>query len=288
MFGDKPEKYIGYSYVEIIVDMFGSKRKMESKYFKGPIWKQYRTIVNYINDNYLNTIVIREEGKANNRKIMNFPYVAIEELVANAIVHNNYENRKPIQIYISNSQINIVNYNRPLPPLKIQDLNERTFFNERDTENPEIRDMFKALGIIESFGTGIGEAKRALEENGSPALYYKTFDIMDNVTSVVIPVNEEYMELKNDTKPKKNIGIKSETQEIKQIILDSNYAVSTKRKLIQIFEQIGTEVFGNSKVVEVLGCSEVTATSYIKRMCDELHIIYAVEGSGKGKYVFRQ
>ncbi|MEE1528021.1 MAG: putative DNA binding domain-containing protein [Blautia sp.] len=59
MFGDKPEKYIEYSYVEMIVDMFGTKRKMEAKYFKGPIWKQYHTIVNYINDNYLNTIVVR-------------------------------------------------------------------------------------------------------------------------------------------------------------------------------------------------------------------------------------
>ena len=80
---------------------------------------------------------------------------------------------------------------------------------------------FKALGIIESFGAGIGEAKRALEEKGSPTLYYKTFDITDNVTSVVIPVNEEYMEIKDDTKPKKKIGIESETQEIKQIILNS-------------------------------------------------------------------
>lgn len=144
------------------------------------------------------------------------------------------------------------------------------------------------MGIIESFGTGIGEAKRALEENGSPTLYYKTFDITDNVTSVVIPVNEEYMEIKDDTKPKKKIGIEGETQEIKQIILNSNYSSSTKRKLIQIFEQLGTEILGNSKIVEVLGCSETTATSYIKKMRDELHIIHAVEGSGKGKYVFRQ
>ncbi|HIW42330.1 MAG TPA: hypothetical protein H9743_09395 [Candidatus Mediterraneibacter vanvlietii] len=96
------------------------------------------------------------------------------------------------------------------------------------------------------------------------------------------------MEIKNDTNPRKKLGIESETQEIKQIIRDSHYSSSTKRKLIQIFEQLGTEVFGNSKIVEVLGCSETTATSYIKRMCDELHIIYAVEGSGKGKYVFRQ
>ena len=288
MFGDKPEKYIRYSYVEMIVDMFGTKRKMESKCFKGPIWKQYHAIVNYINDNYLNTIIVRKEGEASNRKIVNFPYVAIEELVANAIVHNNYENGKPIQIYISDRLINIVNYNKPLPPLKIQDLNERTFFNERDTENPEIRDMFKALGIIESFGTGIGEAKRALKENGSPTLYYKTFDITDNVTSVVIPVNEEYLEIKNDANPRKKAGIESETQEIKQIIMDSHCLPRTKHRLIQIYERLGSEVFGNSKIVEVLGCSEPTATSYIKRMCDELHIIHAVEGSGKGKYIFRQ
>ena len=110
--------------------------------------------------------------------------------------------------YISDRQINIVNYNRPLPPLKIQDLNERTFFNERDKEKPEIRDMFKDLGIIESFGTGIGEVKGALDENGSPALYYKTFDITDNVTSVGIPVNEEYMEIKNDTNPRKKLGLR--------------------------------------------------------------------------------
>ena len=83
----------------MIVDMFGTKRKMETKFFKGPIWKQYHTIVNYINDKYLNTIVVREDGEASNRKIVNFPYISIEELVANVIVHNNYENKKSIQIY---------------------------------------------------------------------------------------------------------------------------------------------------------------------------------------------
>lgn len=66
-------------------------------------------------------------------------------------------------------------------------------------------------------------------------------------------------------KPQKKIGIESEIQEIKQIIRDSHYSSSTKRKLIQIFEQFGTEVFGNSKIVEALGCSETTAISYIKR-----------------------
>lgn len=288
MFSETPEKYIPYSYIEIIIDMFGTKRKMESKVFKGPIWKQYNSAINYINDNFLNTVVVREENKPTNRKIQNFPFVAIEELLANAIVHNNYENAKAIQIYISEKLINIVNYNKPLPPLKINDLNERTFFNERDTENPEIRDMFKVLGIIESFGTGIGEAKRSMNENGSPNLYYKIFDSNENVTSVIIPVNKDYTEIRNGTKPKKKLWIDNETKDIKEKIMLSSYNKKTKHNLVQIFEKISLEVFGNSKIVEILKCSEVTATAYIKKLYEELGLIAPVEGQGKGKYKFIQ
>ena len=104
----------------------------------------------------------------------------------------------------------------------------------------------------------------------------------------MIPVNEEYLEIKNGTNPGGKIGIAGETREIKKTIMDSHYSSSTKRNLIQIFEQLGSEMFGNSRIVEILGCSEPTATSYVKRMRDNLHIIHAVEGSGKGKYIFRQ
>ena len=55
---------------------------------------------------------------------------------------------------------------------------------------------------------------------------------------------------------------------------------------MKLYEGIGTEVFGNSRVVEVLGCSEVTATSYLKRMEDEMKVIVPVEGMGKEKYKF--
>ena len=59
-------------------------------------------------------------------------------------------------------------------------------------------------------------------------------------------------------------------------------------KLEICLRQLGSEVFGNSKVVEVLNYSEDTTTSYIKKMYNELHIIQAVEGNGKGKYAFIQ
>ena len=286
MFSDRPEQFISHSYVEVIIDMYGTKRKMESKIFKGPIWKQYQSIMEFINDHFLNVLTIREDNEAENRKVANFPFVTVEELTANAIVHNNFENEKPIQIYISEQQINIVNYNKPLPPIKIRDLNEKSFFNERDTENPEIRDMFKQLGIIESFGTGIGEAKRAMEANRSPELYYKQFDGNDNVTSVVIPVSEEFCQIKKGSKAKKKLWIQSESKDAKEAIRASGYTERVKHNLIKIYEEIGMEVFGNSQVAELLSCSGVTATAYIKKLCETLKLIAPVKGAGKGKYRF--
>ncbi|MBQ8707526.1 MAG: putative DNA binding domain-containing protein [Succinivibrionaceae bacterium] len=286
MFSLQPEVFVPYAYTELIVDMNGTKRRMESKIFRGSIWKQYYSVMDYISANFLNELIIREDGSAENRKIENFTFVAVEELVANAIVHNNYENGRPIQIYVSERQINIVNYNKPLPPVRLADLNERTFFNERDTENPEIRDMFKALGIIESFGTGIGEAKRSMRKNGSPELYYKIFEANDNVTSVVLPVNEEYYGIKTGIKPEKQVLIERETKDFKQRILASNCSEKMKRNILKLASAIGTEIFGNSRVVEILECSEVTATSYLKRMETDLGIIVPVTGMGKGKYRF--
>lgn len=172
--------------------------------------------------------------------------------------------------------------------MKISDLNQRSFFNERDTENPEIRDMFTALGIIESFGTGIGEAKRAMKENGSPDLYYKDFAENYNVTSVVIPVNAEYFEIKNGSKPKSNIGIEYESQAVGQTIRNAKYSNQVIENLMKVYDKVGDEIFGNSKVVEILGCSETTATAYIKILSTELNLIDPVAGHGKGKYTFKK
>ena len=114
---------------------------------------------------------------------------------------------------------------------------------------------------------------------------YKVVIILSD-GSKSIPVNEEYYELKNGTKPKKKVWIESETKDFKQKIIDSGYSKNIKQNILKLYEEIGTEIFGNSRVVEVLGCSEVTATSYLKRMERELKIIVPVVGMGKGKYKF--
>lgn len=80
--------------------------------------------------------------------------------------------------------------------------------------------------------------------------------------------------------------IENETQYFKQKVLKADFSDAIKKNVIRLREVIGTEVFGNSRIVAVLGCSEVTATSYIKRMHKDLQIVAPVNGMGKGKYRF--
>lgn len=288
MFANRPDKFIPYANLEIIVDTLGDTSKMEAKNFTGPIWKQYYSALKYIDDNFVRTITLREDGIATNKKISNFPFKAIEELLANAIVHKNYESNKSIQVYINENEINIINYNSPLPPITIRDLNNRYYFHERDTINPEIRDMFKALGIIESYGTGIGEAKKSCGDNKEDSIYYKEFKDGTDITSVVIPCNKQYCDLVNRKMrfDGKNLRSNDRKVRIESIIKNSGYKVTIKNNLNQLMLEFIDSVFSAKEIIGLLNCVPNTATKYIKKLL-ELDLIEKVDGLGKGKYKFK-
>lgn len=126
--------------------------------------------------------------------IYNYPYSAVEELLTNAIVHKNYENPRSVQAYVYDDSIVITNYNKPIPPITIQDLNTKDSLPNRMYENPSIREMFRSLDLIESFGSGVGKAKRAMVENGSDGIHYQEYDENIDITSVMIPISTKYLQ----------------------------------------------------------------------------------------------
>ena len=173
-----------------------------------------------------------------------------------------------------------------MPPLRIKDLNERFSFHELNVENPEIRNMFKDLGLIESFGPGIGDAKRALKDNDSPNLYYKVFEGNPDVTSVVIPANEEYLKLMRIENISQDELVHDNYKHIEQTIKNSNYSELIKQKLILICNTFIDSVFCGNDICNILSCSVNTATNYLNKLYKELHVTQVVKGQGKGRYKF--
>lgn len=77
--------------------------------------------------------------------------------------------------------------------------------------------------------------------------------------------------------------VKEEILDIENIINNSIYETNVKRNLLIIFNNLNNEVIGNNIIMKTLNCSEATATSYIKKIYNDLHIIIPITGLGKGE-----
>ncbi len=91
--------------------------------------------------------------------------------------------------------IDEISHNRPVPPVTIADLNNAIRFDDRSYLNEEIKEMFFALDLIESYGSGIRRAKKAMEDNRSPKLIFTPDNETDDYTMVTAFINEEYAKI---------------------------------------------------------------------------------------------
>lgn len=197
MFAEKPNKHIPYAHVAIIREAVGTD-KMESKVFDGPIWIQAKQVSKYFQDNIMASYTIRDNDTVEHRIVYNWPLATFEELATNCILHKEYESPNYIGIYVYDDRITFVNHNRPMPPVTIEALNKECRFDDRRYLNPELKDMFFALDLIESYGSGIRRAKVALEENHSPKLEFLPDNDVDDYTMAVVYINREFAKIRDE------------------------------------------------------------------------------------------
>ena len=104
-----------------------------------------------------------------------------------------------------------INYNRPVPPVTIEDLNTKIEFNDRNYLNIELKEMFFNLNLIQSYGSGIRRAKKAMSDNESPELVFEPMNDTDELTMVTAYINPEFARIRQE---EEKVGIAQEmTQE---------------------------------------------------------------------------
>ena len=92
-------------------------------------------------------------------------------------------------------------------------MNSDTEFRDRVYLNPELKEMFFSLDLIESYGSGIRRAKNAMKENGSPELVFEPSNDTDDYTMVTAYINEEFARIQaeeNDKTTAKNTAKKNQ------------------------------------------------------------------------------
>ncbi|WP_310487160.1 ATP-binding protein [Chamaesiphon sp. VAR_69_metabat_338] len=110
----------------------------------------------------------------------NYPVVALQQLIRNAVMHRSYEETNaPVRVYWFNDRIEIQN-----PGGLFGQVNRQNFGKGvTDYRNPHLAEAMKTLGYVQRFGIGIPTAQKELQKNGNSLA---EFTIEDSYISVTI------------------------------------------------------------------------------------------------------
>jgi ATP-dependent DNA helicase RecG len=97
------------------------------------------------------------------RQAVNYPRVALRELLMNAVLHRTYESNAPIRFYWFSDRVEIQS-----PGGLYGEASPENFPSQNSYRNPVLAEAMKALGFVNRFGRGVLRAQEALKLNGSP------------------------------------------------------------------------------------------------------------------------
>ena len=196
MFSERPEKYFRHARIEVVDIPDPTGTNTTEKVFTGPIQCQLSDALAFIKNYTLKEVVIKSADKAEATRISNYPYAAIEEILANAVYHRSYQEKKPITVRITSESIEITSFpgfDRSNSDKDIAELRIRA----RVYRNRRIGDFLKELKLIEGRNTGFPNAIKALKANGSGMPRFE----MDNersFLSVTIPIHPYFLKASSD------------------------------------------------------------------------------------------
>jgi ATP-dependent DNA helicase RecG len=176
MFADRPDKFLPGAQIELIrfnsPDAEGSDDFTE-KVFTGPLQKQVRDALSYIQAVLIEEKVVKHSDRAEADRFYNYPYSALEEALVNAVFHKSYNIQEPVEIRIYLDSIKIINYPGPDKYIDMDDLKKGQAIARR-YRNRRIGEFLKEIDLSEKKSTGITKILNKLKTNGSPLPDFKT------------------------------------------------------------------------------------------------------------------
>ena len=194
MFSEKINEYFKYARIEVVDIPDPTGTNMVEKTFLGPIQRQLKDALAYLRNYVIKEVVIKYSDKEEATRIFNYPYSAIEEILANAVLHRSYQIKEPITVRIERNQIEITStpgFDRSITDENIKEYNIRA----QVYRNRRIGEFLKELDLTEGRNTGFPNAYKALRENGSDLPIFH-MDEDRTFLSVIIPIHSYFAEKK--------------------------------------------------------------------------------------------
>ncbi len=96
-----------------------------------------------------------------------YPVVALQQVIRNAILHRSYENTNaPVKLYWFNDRVEVHSPGGPYGQVTKENFGRP---GVNDYRNPNLAAVMKELGFVQRFGFGITLVLKEMEKNGNPA-----------------------------------------------------------------------------------------------------------------------
>lgn len=212
MFCEHPEKFFGYTYVQMTLFPKGSVEhpsiSEDFPIITGSVPQMIQATMERFRNLIIREKVIKVPNQMEALRIYNYPYQAKEEAVVNAFYHRDYLSYEPVTIEIEPDCINIMNFpgiDRSISEKTIADGNR---FVSRYYRNRRLGEFLKELELSEGHSSGIPTIQEELKRNGSPKAEFIT-DSDRRATRVRIPIHTAFIESTFDNKPAEKTGGKN-------------------------------------------------------------------------------
>ncbi|MDO4697937.1 MAG: putative DNA binding domain-containing protein [Pasteurellaceae bacterium] len=173
-FNEQPERFFPATQIDVVYFPKGAGGgEIEEKIFKGPLGRITQDALQYIKSHYLQEKVIKIPNQAKAKRFWNYPFLAIEEALVNAVYHRSYEIREPIEVRIDNKFIDILSYPGPDRSIKLNELQAGRAVSRR-YRNRRVGEFLKDLELTEGRSTGIPTIIKVMAENGSPSAIFES------------------------------------------------------------------------------------------------------------------
>jgi ATP-dependent DNA helicase RecG len=186
-FTDEPHRYFPYTQIDVVHFPQGKAGEIREKRFVGPLGKQLRDALPYIESTFVVEHIIKRPDRAEADRFFPFPYAAIEEALANAVYHRGYDVREPIEVQITPTELTITSYPGPDPSVRIDALNGGGVVGRR-YRNRRVGEFLKELRLTEGRGTGVPTIFKAMRDNGSPEPRFET-DAERAYFTTILPIH---------------------------------------------------------------------------------------------------
>jgi ATP-dependent DNA helicase RecG len=281
MFSEHPEKFLPGAQIELI--RFNSPEAEGSddfteKVFTGPLQKQVRDALSYIQATLIEEKVIKKPDKAEAERFFNYPYAALEESIVNAVFHRSYRIQEAVEIRIYVDCIKIINYPGPERWIDMTQFKTGKAIARR-YRNRRIGEFLKEIELSEKKSTGITKILKALKMNNSPLPDFETDDER-NYLITTIKVNPAF--------EPNNMNVKVENERSFERSLSevlSEVEIGKMTPIIRHLQEHGSVT--PKEAIAATGKSAATVRRYLAVLCDK-GILTARGNTNAISYSFRE